>query len=170
MIDMRSNYTDYTIKTATQSDTDEILKLYNSLINAPMCVWTENYPNIDTINFDLQRDSLFIMRNNAGELIGAISIDQDEEVAALECWSDELAPAAELSRLGVSMQYHGMGIAALLMQYGIDQIRNRGYKGVHILVEHNHERALKAYASFNYNVAGECELYGHHYICMERAV
>ena len=50
------------------------------------------------------------------DLIGTISIDDDPEVEALSCWSEDLTPVAELSRLGVAVEYQNRGIARILLQ------------------------------------------------------
>ena len=41
--------------------------------------------NEETIEFDPSRDALFVMKNDAGELIATISIDEDQEVDSPDC-------------------------------------------------------------------------------------
>ena len=71
----------------------------------------DSYPGMKEIEFDLGRESLFVMIDgqeiNADavrkedRIIAAISIDDDPQVERLDCWSHKLAPGAELSRLAV---------------------------------------------------------------------
>ena len=97
---------------ARREEAEEILQLYRSLIGTEYCVWTENYPTEREVEFDLSRDALFCLREKpSGRLIGTISIDDDPEVEALSCWSEDLTPVAELSRLGVAVEYQNRGIA-----------------------------------------------------------
>jgi len=155
-----------TISLAKKEDKEEILKLYKSVLFVP-ADWDEGYPNEDTIDFDLSRDSLFIMKNDDNEIIAAISIDEDEEVNALACWSRELYPSAELARLVVRSDMENRGIARKMMMYTFDVIKQRGMKGVHILVRPNHVRALASYEPLGYRRVGECHLFKKDYICLE---
>ena len=70
------------IELATKNDKTEILALYRSMIGGK-ADWDENYPSMETIEFDLSRDALFVMKNDAGEIIACISIDENEEVSEL---------------------------------------------------------------------------------------
>ena len=62
------------IEKATAKDKDEILKLYKSQLGRKYCPWNEDYPSMETIDFDLSRDALLIMREE-GKIIAAISVD-----------------------------------------------------------------------------------------------
>ena len=84
-----------------REEADTVLKLYRSLLGTPYCVWTEEYPSEKEVEFDLSRDALFCMRDDAGNIAGVISIDDDPNVECLTCWSETMVPSAEVSRVGV---------------------------------------------------------------------
>jgi len=151
---------------AKETDKAEILAMYRTRLYGP-ADWTEDYPNEETIDYDLSRDSLFAMKNADGEIISVISIDKDEEVEALDCWSKELAPGGELSRLCVRQDMDNRGIAKAMMRYAFDVLRTRGKKSVHILVKTGHEIALTAYSTLGFARVGTCNLFGKDFICME---
>ncbi len=65
---------------ATEADTEEILRLYKAQLGQEFCAWDEHYPERKDIAYDLSRDALFVMKNEAGEIVAAISIDEDENV------------------------------------------------------------------------------------------
>jgi L-amino acid N-acyltransferase YncA len=90
---------------ATISDKEEILNLYRSLVGTEFCVWTQNYPTEYEFDGDLSRNALFCLKDDDEKIIGVISIDKDEAVEELPCWTKELQPSAELSRLGVREEY-----------------------------------------------------------------
>lgn len=46
----------------TASEKEEILALYKSQLGREFCPWTEFYPTEKEIDFDLSRDSLFVMK------------------------------------------------------------------------------------------------------------
>ncbi len=181
---------------ANREEAEEILQLYRSLIGTEYCVWTENYPTEREVEFDLSRDALFVLREitseadrkeqecqgtgmseektaeplleKRGRLTGVISIDDDPEVKALACWSEALTPVAELSRLGVAVEYQNRGIARILLQEAMAELKLQGYKAVHILVAKDNVKALRSYEKLHFTTAGECELFGHSYWCYEK--
>ena len=178
---------------AKREEAEEILQLYQSLIGTEYCVWTESYPTEREVEFDLSRNALFCLYEKMpepdereqrarlsegqtvgplpvtrGGLIGTISIDDDPEVEALSCWSDDLTPVAELSRLGVAVAYQNRGIARILLQEAMAELKSQGYKAAHILVAKDNVKALRSYEKLLFTTAGECELFGHSYWCYEK--
>lgn len=153
---------------ATTEDKAEILELYHSLAGTEFCTWTMDYPNENHIEGDLSRDALFCLKDRGGKIIGVISIDEDEAVEDLPCWSEELKPSAELSRLGVLTTYQNQGIAGKLLQYGMEELRRRGNKSVHFLVCKTNQKALRSYDKLNFNIVGECRLFGEEWWCYEK--
>lgn len=181
---------------AKREEAGEILQLYRSLIGTEYCAWTENYPTEREVEFDLSRNALFCLREitpksgrgeqepqgtvsteaeavtlqpgKKGKLVGVISIDDDPEVRALSCWSKELTPVAELSRLGVAAEYQNRGIARILLQEAMAELKAMGYKAVHILVAKDNVKALRSYEKLHFTTVGECELFEHSYWCYEK--
>ena len=62
----------------------------------------------------IYENALYCLKDDKGEILGTISLDDDEAVDSLPCWSKELQPGAELSRLGVKVEYQNQGIAKYL--------------------------------------------------------
>ena len=154
------------IEKATAKDKDEILKLYKSQLGREYCPWNEYYPTMEEIDFDLSRDALLVMREE-GKIIAAISIDDDDSVNNLECWTAELQPGGELSRLAVSPDCQGRGLAKEMIEKGLEELKNRSYKSLHFLVNRHNMKALKCYSAFPFNKVGECELYEQPMLCYE---
>ena len=154
------------IYSAVQEDKQEILSLYRTMLYGP-AEWNEYYPNEDNIEFDLSRNALFVMKNDDGQIIAAISIDEDEDVDKLACWSKELMPSGEFSRLCVRKDMQHQGIAKEMIRYVFEILKKQGKKGVHILVKTGHEAALSLYGSLGFQSVGECSLFGKDFICME---
>lgn len=154
------------IEKATAKDKDEILKLYKSQLGRKYCPWNEDYPSKETIDFDLSRDALLIMREE-GKIIAAISVDDDEEVNNLKCWTSELQPGGELSRLAVSPDFQSKGLAKEMIEKGLEELKDRSYKSLHFLVNRHNLKALKCYSAFPFNKVGECEIYEQPMLCYE---
>lgn len=117
-----------------REEADTVLKLYRSLLGTPYCVWTEEYPSEKEVEFDLSREALFCMRDDAGNIAGVISIDDDPNVECLTCWSETMVPSAEVSRVGVCQEFQNQGIAGKLLKGVMEELKNRGYQAVHLLV------------------------------------
>ena len=156
-----------TIYTADGSDKEEILALYKTMLNGP-ADWNEYYPNEDTIEFDLSRNALFVMKNDNGHIIAAISVDEDKDVDKLTCWNKELTPSGEVARLCVRKDMQNSGIAKEMMRYVFDILKKEGKRSVHILVKTGHKAAFAAYGTLGFKTVGECNMFGKDFICMEK--
>ncbi|MDY3249763.1 MAG: GNAT family N-acetyltransferase [Candidatus Choladocola sp.] len=153
---------------ADETDRKEIMKLYRAAIGSEGCTWSSEYPNEEISMDDLRRGDLFCLKRVNGEIVGALSIDDDEAVDALSCWSQQGQPSAELSRLVVKEMYQNMGIARLLLCNGMDTAQKRGYRSVHFLVSKTNEKALRSYARLSFEKKGESDLFGGDWWCYEK--
>lgn len=158
---------DLVFLSAAEADSEEILSLYRSMIGKKGCTWSLEYPNEDILKDDMKRQGIFCMKNSMGEIVGVISIDADEAVGGLSCWTKDLEPAAELARLGVKEQYQNQGIAKRLLKGAMEELIRRGYKGVHFLVSKTNESAIYAYRNLGFRIQGECSLYNENWWCYE---
>ena len=159
----------YIILDATENDKEEILSLYKKQIGREFCPWNEHYPTMEEIHFDLSRDSLFIMKDGE-KIIAAASIDQDEQVEQLDCWSSALAPGAEMSRLAVDPEYQNQGLAREMLLHGMAVMKKRGYKSIHFLVNKHNVKALNSYNHLSFDIVGECFMYEQPFLCYEKEI
>lgn len=159
----------YIILDATENDKEEILSLYKKQIGREFCPWNEHYPTMEEIHFDLSRDSLFIMKDGE-KIIAAASIDQDEQVEQLDCWSSTLAPGAEMSRLAVDPDYQNQGLAREMLLHGMAVMKERGYKSIHFLVNKHNVKALNSYNHLSFDIVGECFMYEQPFLCYEKEI
>lgn len=96
---------------ATIDDKPYIMALYTEAIGSEGCTWNEDYPSEETMDSDLARGDAYVWKDETGEVLGAISIDDDHVVEELPCWSAQLQPAAEFARLVVREDARGQAIA-----------------------------------------------------------
>ena len=157
----------YEIVMATEEDRDEILSLYRAQIGREYCPWNEEYPSNEAIDWDLSRDALFVMKVN-GKIKAAVSIEEDEEVDRLSCWDKNLEPVGELARVAVLPEEQSKGLGRIMLQFGMDELKRRGFKGIHILVNKNNTKAIRCYAVFGFRMVGECHMYEQDFLCYER--
>ena len=104
---------------AKQDDKEEILALYQSLIGTPYCAWGNGYPGEQEFDYDMKRNALFCMENEAGALL-------------LECLR-AFTGIEELCFLPVNPDYY----IWTGMVTGIDglKMRSNGYAGTWLLLQ-----------------------------------
>lgn len=156
------------IEHARPKDMGELMQLYRAAAVEEGCTWDEDYPNEKIICGDIGREALFCTRTKDGEIIAAFAIDDDAQVDELTCWSGHLKPAGEIARLVVRRDYQNRGIAGQLLEAAMEELRRRGYRGIHFLVSPGNERALRAYGRLRFDKVGEIALYGHSWYCYEK--
>ena len=156
------------ITKAVSGDAEEILRLYKAQLGQEFCAWDEHYPERKDIAYDLSRDALFVMKKEAGEIVAAISIDEDENVEKLPCWTAELQPGGEVARLAVRKDYQNQGIAREMIQYAMSVLKERGRKSIHYLVNRDNQKAVRSYAHLHFSQVGSCELYEQPFLCFEQ--
>ena len=157
---------EYTIASACEDDREELLALYKSQVGREGCPWTDEYPSNETIDFDLSRDALYVLKTD-GKIVGAISIEEDEEVNKIPYWNRELEPEAEFARIAVSPDMQGQGIGKILVKFLIGELKQKGFKGIHIIVNRYNPKALRLYDSFDFKNVGECSMYNQDFFCYE---
>ncbi len=157
----------YEIVMATEEDRDEILSLYRAQIGREYCPWDEEYPSNEAIDWDLSRDALFVMKVN-GSIKAAVSIEEDKVVDRFSCWDKKLEPVGELARVAVLPEEQSKGLGRIMLQFGMDELKRRGFKGIHILVNKNNTKAIRCYAVFDFCMVGECYMYEQDFLCYER--
>ncbi len=145
-----------------------ILALYRRAIGSEGCTWDMEYPGEITLEQDCMRGDLFCIKEETGNVIGAVSIDKDDNVTALPCWKKELLPGGEVARLVVRKDWEKNGVAKMLLQGAMEELRKRGYKSACYLVSKTHEKALRAYQKLEFERVGECNLYEHDWWCYQK--
>ena len=158
---------DYAIVNATEEDREELLSLYKAQIGRECCPWDDEYPGEESIDWDLSRNALFVMKAE-GQILAAISFEEDEEVDAFPFWDRGLEPSGELARLAVLPEWQNRGLAKAMLRFGMKELKRRGFCGVRFMVNKTNAKAIRSYASFGFHVAGKCHIYEQDMFCYER--
>ena len=158
---------DYAIVNATEEDREELLSLYKAQIGRECCPWDDEYPGEESIDWDLSRNALFVMKAE-GQILAAISFEEDEEVDAFPFWNRGLEPSGELARLAVLPEWQNRGLAKAMLRFGMKELKRRGFCGVRFMVNKTNAKAIRSYASFGFHVAGKCHIYEQDMFCYEK--
>ena len=155
------------IKMAKINDKEEIIKIYKSLIGFPGCTWSNEYPIIEDVEKDINKESLYIAYDDK-KIIAVAAAGKDEELEHLECWSKEIKEPCDLARIGVIKEYQNRGIAKILVKYIEQDVLTRGFDGIHFLVSKTNPKALAVYDRLEYKKCGETIMYDINWYCYEK--
>lgn len=161
-------FDDFIFVNAKESEKNDVLCFYHSLLGIEGCAWSEDYPAMEEIEGDISRNSLFLLKDKDGEIAATISIDNDPVVKALDFWKDP--NGVEISRLGVSIKYQNRGIARFMIESVSKEIKKRGYSSVRYLVCRHNQPALNSYKKLNFEEVGECRLFEEDFLCFEKSL
>ena len=153
-----------------KEEADTVLKLYRSLLGTPYCVWTEDYPTEKEVEFDFSRDALFCMRDDDGNIIGVISIDDDPNVECLTCWSKTMVPSAEVSRVGVYQEFQNQGIARRMLIQIEQDVKTAGGTSVRLDAFSQNPYALRLYEHAGYCKTGRADWRMGQFVLMEKVL
>ena len=154
----------YTFSLAEIGNLDEILSLYKSLINTPGCLWTEDYPHRDNALEDIERRSLYTLKDQSGRIISVATAGGTPELNELE-WN--INKPCELARIGVLMPMQGMGIASAMIHEIILAVKARGFDGINLIAGKTNPAALALYEKNGFLRCGEASMFGHDYYCYQ---
>lgn len=123
--------------------------------------WSENYPNQDILEKDIERGELFVFSEISAsegveEIMGCIVISKElDEVYKPVEWLTENSNHYYIHRLAVHPKYQGRGIARGMMEYA----ENLGVQNKMISIRldtfSKNLRNMKFYESRGYNRLGE---------------
>lgn len=160
---------EYMIRKATKDDAGAILELYHSNVGTEGCSWNLEYPDMLEIERDTSEDSLYCLTNAEGEIIAAAFAGPADELNELR-WDPNIKHPCELARIGVRPELHGKGIATILLQYIISDVKQRGYDSIRMLVSKTNQPALALYNKNGFTCCGETVMYDIDFYCYERSV
>ena len=154
-------------KLATMEDAEQIVAFYHSFIGTCGCTWDEGYPAMEHVCMDIEKDNLFLVKDEKG-IVATISIDSDEQVDAIEKWTIE--NSKEAARLAVRTDWQGKGVARKMLQFLMEELKERGYEGIHFLVSPGNPAALASYQKLEFSNLGIEFMYGRDWFCYEKRI
>lgn len=158
----------FQVEPASSRDREEVMRLYELQKGREYCFWTADYPAMENVEDDLAHQALFVIRNQAGSILAAVSIERDAEVDRLPCWSAGFAPAGEIARLAVHPACQNQGFGRRIVAGVMQVLKDRGYRSIHLLVNSQNLPAIRTYGFFRFDQAGECDMYSQHFLCLEK--
>ena len=159
------------IERAKAQDADAVYALYHSLIDTPYSTWSEEYPSREIVNGDVQSGKTIVMRDPSGGIAAAIALlpgEEEPEFDLVAPWYPDIKKWAVPSRLGVSVDQQGKGLAKRMLQAAMDYAREDGCDAMRFLVAKRNPIPQRAYAPLGFDVCGECEMWGERWLCYQK--
>lgn len=156
------------IERACAEDADEIFALYHSLLNDPFGTWNEEYPSRELVEEDLKNSEVFVMRDADKRIVSAIVNEKSDEFVDLAPWYPDVNNWAQLGRLGVAQDMQGKGIARRMLTHAMNEAKAQGCEAVRFLVSAGNLPAQRSYAKLNFEICGETDGWGGHWLCYEK--
>lgn len=160
---------EYEIALAVESDWEEILGLYRSLIGRDGCTWNADYPTAEDVREDIRKQSLYIIRDG-GAVIAAAAAGEDEDLAGISGFRPAIRRPCVLSRIAVDSACQNRGIAKELIRHIEREAVRRGFDGIHLIVSKTNFHAKAVYDRMGYACCGECTAFGLEWYCYEKEI
>ena len=129
---------------AEKTDLDSVLELYENVKKTIYCVWDDEYPTMENINFDFEHDCLYVLKDEE-KVIGAISVNYENEFDDLkDVWLYTKDPC-EIARLVVNPEYQNKGLGEFIIKEISKILSEKGYYCIHLAVAVNNLPAVRLY-------------------------
>ncbi|WP_178988549.1 GNAT family N-acetyltransferase [Winogradskyella schleiferi] len=155
------------------SDLEAVFQMYlnakDELENNGIYQWTANYPTHAIIENDLKNGTLFTLKNS-NELIGAISISEEQEKEYQSVnWKFNASKVLVIHRLVVNPKHQNKGHARTLMDFAENLAKENNYTSIRLDAYSRNTSVLKFYKKRNYIIRGEVNFpeREHVFYCME---
>ncbi len=163
------------IRAGESGDEQEIITMTKlcaaDLISKGISQWDENYPDIQTIQTDIQKGELFkYVLDDTIVGIVVLNENQDPEYSELNWITSENSRNLVVHRLAVHPKHQGKGIARQLMDFAEEKARHENYDSIRLDTFTQNKRNQKFYQARSYSIVGEVFLKykkEHPYICYE---
>lgn len=129
--------------------------------------WDNIYPNIDVINGDISKETLFVYVDNTVRGLIVLNEHQDKEYADLK-WKYNSDKILVIHRLCVSPFFQGQGIAKGLLKFAEEYGKTHGYSSIRLDAFLNNERACNMYKKAGYIEAGVVSFRKGKFYCFEK--
>ncbi len=154
---------------AAHDELSTVYALYQSVLGKPFCVWNALYPGMEEVRHDFETGNLFVLVED-DRIMGAASIVPENEMDHLPFWKTSDGTEREIARIVIANAFQGKGLALVLVESIISVLKQRGCTAVRLSVAAGNVPARKTYIRAGFDVVGETDMYGGHYLLLEKAI
>lgn len=158
---------DFEIRKAVTADAEQVHALYTSRIGTRGCTWDEEYPTLELVKKDIERNALYAVCD--GERVAAAAVcGEDRDLRRFDLWSGGIRNPCELERVGILEEYQGMSLVSRLLRHIEEDMISQGFDGILLLVDPENDRARALYEHLGFSHKGEREGWEHVWSCYEK--
>jgi GNAT superfamily N-acetyltransferase len=160
------------IRQADASDLPTVLDTLDCCVNwlnaTGINQWDKRYPAPGTFAQDIASGQLFLA-DALGVVAATVVVNAqfDREYSEIKWWYRN---ACAVHRLMVRPEFHGRGIARMMMEYAEEEARRLGYESIRLDAFAGNRIALRLYESLGYSSIGAIRLRKGYFICYEKAL
>ena len=152
---------------AKKEDFSDILNLYNDAKKSKFCVWSDEYPSLETIKFDYQDECLYVACIDE-KIVGALSVEKELELD-FDIWKVK-DNVIEITRVVVDKDNHCKNIAVYMVSNIIDICKKENIKAVHLACHPYNIPAVKTYQKLGFVFYDEVEIFNNIYNLCEYVI
>lgn len=134
--------------------------------------WTDDYPNIEIVKTDIEKEETYILTDK-NQLLGAVILneEQDQQYQTID-WKFSDKKVLVIHRLAINPTFQGKGYARKLMDFAEDFAAKNNYTAIRLDAFKPHKRVIQFYIKRNYHIRGETFFAGRAqpFYCMEKEI
>ncbi len=144
---------------AKPSDLVEILYLLRECVRdmnqKGMKHWNSSYPGIEDIGHDLNKESIFLVKEK-GICMGMVTLNESEpeEYRGIN-WSSNDSKVLYMKRMAVHPNWQEKGVAEMLVRFAENYARENKYNYIRLDTLSSNQSEAKLYANSKYDEVGE---------------
>ena len=140
---------DFVLRFASEDELPLVWKMYEGAKSYDGCVWDEEYPNKEILLEDFKNGTLcvFVLKN---EIIGAISIEFDDELDDFDCWKIQSDKSVSFARVVIAKEFLGQGYGTKMVENLLNVFKESGWDVVRILVSSQNISAMAIYKKLGF--------------------
>jgi GNAT superfamily N-acetyltransferase len=116
--------------------------------------WDDIYPNEEVVTRDVNDLSLYVLEEN-DLYIGAVSLNQEQDVAYQQVNWLGGEPVLVVHRLCIDPNYQGAGLGSRLMDFAEEHAKRNAYASIRLDAYTGNPAAFKLYERRGYRKAGQ---------------
>lgn len=150
------------------TDLHKVVQLYDEIKSQTFTVWDKDYPSVELIKYDIERQGLHALISKNNEIIAISYVGQrNEDDESNYPWKQSFKKRATFARFGVNPKFQHKGFGFKMINHMINYLKKQGFDGLRITVEPENLNAIKLYEKLPFVNCGTIQKHNKKYILYE---
>ena len=140
---------DLVLRFAKEDELPLVWEMYQDAKSYDGCVWNDEYPDKELLIEDFKNGNLcvFVLKN---KIIGAISIEFDDELDNFDCWKVQSEKSVSFARVVIAKDFLGQGYGTKMVEKLLNVFEQSDWGVVRILVSPKNLSAMAIYKKLGF--------------------